>query len=178
MGYTITFYALESQAFARQLLGSTEDVLQKIDERLRQQSPENDAARETLLEAARAICNNNLPPECGWEHFHALAWLAEVTSERVPICPFQDFRHLSYLDDIGIWPWLERFKPPFAVPKVQEDVPQVGFLPADEIESFALPEFDRLPFTDDRDVANARDEFRDVLETLVADRLDLLALLM
>lgn len=177
MGYTITFYAMDSQAFAQRLRESPDGLLEKIEQKLREQSPEDEAAWKTLLDAVRAVCDGKLPDPCGWEHFYALGWLAEVTAERVPICPFRDFNHLSYLDDIGIWPWLERFTPPFPVPHCVEDVPKVGFLPADQIESFALPEFERLPTTNDRDVINARDEFRDVLETLVPDGLDLLAIL-
>jgi hypothetical protein len=178
MGYTISFYAMDSQAVARRLRESSEDLLKKIEEQLRRQAPECESERQNLLNAARGICRGEIPENCGVEYFLALTWLAGETSERVPICRFQEFRRLSYLDAVGIWPWFARFQPPFALPRGEDDGPQAGFLPWAEIDSFAFPEFFRLPATEDRDVLNARDEFRYVLETLVPDKLDLLAVLM
>jgi hypothetical protein len=176
MSYTILFYAMDAEAFGRRLSDSPAELLDAIDQRLRERSID-EPVRASVLEATRAICRREIPELCGAPYFDALCWLAEVTSERIQICPFQEFNRLSYLEATAIWPLLARFAPPWPVPRGEDDVPQVGFLPAGEIAPFALAEFSRLPPTDDRDLANARDEFRDVLETLVPDGLDLLAVL-
>jgi hypothetical protein len=178
MGYTVTFYAMDGQRLARDMRDAPSDVLGKIESRLRERAPSEGTATRGVLDAAARLCRGDLPPDCDLEYFCALCWLAEVTAERVTICSFQDFRHLSYLEEIGIWPWMQRRPPPFPVPRCQDESPQVGFLSVNDIETFALPEFARLPRSDDRDVLNARDEFRDVLESLVPDQLDLLGVLL
>jgi len=178
MGYSIHFFAMDAKALAGRFLAEGNVLVELAEKRIREEGVFDEHDIQSTLTKATEICQGKLPPECDAEYFDALCWLAEATSEKVHICSLNDFRRLSYLDAIGIWPWLERFEPPFAVPRGEEDIPKVGFLPAAEIESFALPEFARLPATSDRDVVNARDEFRDVLETLVPDGLDLLAVLM
>jgi hypothetical protein len=179
MGYTITFYAIDGQVFARQLQESSEDLLEKIEQSLRDQPPEDDSARQVLLDAACRICRDDIPVDGGLEYFYALCWLAEVASERVTVCSFQGFRRLSFLDAIGFWPWLLRHPAPFPVPHSVDSCPAVGFFPVADMEAFLpLPESPRLPPSEDRDVLNARDEFCDVLETLIRDRLDMLAVLL
>lgn len=178
MGYTVTFYATSGQNIVRQMQNSPSELLARVESRMHDQRDMNPADVPIVLDTAGRICRGDLPPDCGLEFFSALCWLAEVTSERVTICPFQDFRHLSYLDEIGIWPWLLRHHPPFPIPRCSEPPPEVGFLSLNNIEQFVLSEFDKLPKSDDRDIVNARDEFRDVLETLIPDKLDLLAILL
>ncbi len=177
MAYTVTFYAMDGKAFAAEMRESFGDLLGRIEARASEHSADAEAKRQVLA-AAAAICRGDLPPECELEYFCALCWLAEVTSELVTVCSLQDFRHLSYLEEIGIWPWMLRRTPPFPVPRCQEEYPEVGFLSVEDIETLALPEFARLPQSDDREVLNARDDFRDVLESLVPDRLDLLGVLL
>jgi hypothetical protein len=176
MGYAVMFYAMDGNGFARQLRDSCEELLEKV----RQQSK---ACGDPgyVIDVARRICRDEIPDRLprsfGLDYFYALCWLAEVASERVQICSFQGFRSLAYLDEIGIWPWLLRRPPPFPVPRSGDEAPSVGYLPVNDIQRFALPEFARLPLSRDQDVVNARDEFRDVLETLIPDHLDLLAVL-
>ncbi len=178
MGFTITCYAMDSQVFARQLQESPEDLLDRIDQLLQHQLPEDYTARQVLLDTARRICRDDIPADCGLEYFCALCWLAEIASERVTLCSFQGFRRLSFLEAIGIWPWLMRHAAPFPIPYSEDSCPSVGFFPVADMDAFlALPESARLPPSKDRDVLNARDEFCDVLETLVRDRIDLLAVL-
>jgi hypothetical protein len=178
MGYAITFYALNGRDFARRLREST-TLLQEVEARIHEaaQGEYDEQGLHLALTTANIICRNEIPADCGLEYFYSLCWLAEVAAERVAIYPYQGFRHLSYLEEIGVWTWFQQARPPFAVPICNEPPPEVGFLAADDIEHRALPAFDALPPNECRDVNNARDELKDVLETLVSDRLDLLAVL-
>ncbi len=178
MGYTVTFYAMNGTAVAEDMRRAQPELVARIEKLIHQQSDASNNEVRVVMDAFVQLCRGDVPPDCGIEFFSAFCWLAEVTAERVTICPFQDFRHLSYLDEIGIWPWLLRHPPPFPVPRCSDETPQIGFLSLQDIEHFALQEFSRLPPTQDRDVLNARDEFRDVLETLIPDQLDLLAVLL
>ena len=153
-------------------------LLQAAAEIMRQQGDFTEEGVRDIVGKVATICRGKLPAICDDEYFDALCWLAEAVGDKVEICPFQDFRRLSYLDNVGVWPWFQRFPPPFSLPRGADDTPQAGFLPWSELKSFAIPEFSRLPATDDSDVLNARDELRFVLETLVPDRLDLLAVLL
>lgn len=177
MTHTCTFYAIDAQAFARQLLHSAGEVLAKVESRIREQGYSNPVWIKRILDAVDVLCRGELPSDCGFEYFLGLCWVAGAAWEPVTICSFQDFRRLSYLEEIGVWPWLQRRAPPFPVPRCREEAPQVGFLAVEDIETFALAEFSHLPKSVERDVLNARDEFRDVLDSLVVDHLDLLAVL-
>jgi hypothetical protein len=105
-----------------------------------------------------------------------LCWLAEVLGEKINIPSFNDFK-AWFLDDIGIWPWLLRSPSPFAVPVCSDPPPQVGFLSVDDMQRLALPGFNQLPPAGYPEVDYARQEFQEVLESLVEDKLDLLAVL-
>jgi hypothetical protein len=168
---------MDAKNVSSRFAAERESLLESTAEIMRQQGDFSDEDMQSTLSKVAEICQGKLPATCDVEYFNALCWLGEAVGEKVEICPFQDFRRLSYLDAVGIWPWFRRFPPPFSLPNSEENVSQAGFLPWTELESFALPEFSQLPDTDDSDVLNARDEFRYVLETLIPDKLDLLAVL-
>jgi hypothetical protein len=171
MSYTVAFYAMDGHAFARQMREEPYALVNKVRER----SGINDQACTQILED---ICRGNLTDDCDPNYYIGLCWLADVASERVTICNFQDFNHLEYLDEIGIWPLLCRYPPPFPIPRCEEPAPGVGYLPVGQMETVAFPALASLVDSGERDVANAREEFRHVLGTLVCDRLDLLAILL
>jgi hypothetical protein len=183
MGHAITFFALNSQDFAHQMRNSEQELLDRIVQLVRRRSegkpPDEHLESELpiLLDAARRLCQNSVPHDCRHEYFYALCWLADVATERVVIGPFQKFSKFSYITEIGIWPWLLRTHPPFAVPVCREPPPQVGFLSSQDMQSWTLASLNDLPPNNDREVNKARQDFRDVLESLLADQLDLLAVL-
>lgn len=142
---------------------------------------DNESTIQAILNAARNICRNDLPPECGEEYFCALGWLLELTSEHITICEFQDFRYLGYLEDIGIWPWFQRRTPSFPMPRNSKGFPDAGFLSLRDMPEIAATGIQSLPPPRDpytaRYALNAREELQHVLSTLIEDQLDLVAVL-
>lgn len=127
---------------------------------------------------ANRICSGDLPDDCEAGLFDGLCWLAEVASEKVEIPELILFRGLSHLDDIGIWPWFQKSKPPFAVPVCSDPPPEVAFLSSSDIEKIVLTQFNDLPECKHPEAANARQQVYDVLESILEDRLDALAVLL
>ena len=186
MSYAIYFFAMDAESVASQFRSARDELLQRVESHIREQNEADDERhynegqiRRTLAKA-EAICERKLPEECAPEFFDALCWLAEVVGEKITIGSFLGFRHMQFLDEVGIWPWLLRSKPPFMVPVCKHAPPQVGFLSTDDIAKFALPAFAKLPAprAHPTEVNYARQEFQEVVESLAEDKLDLLAVLM
>jgi hypothetical protein len=119
-----------------------------------------------------------LPDDCNIEYFDALCWLAEVGGEKIQVPEFAYFRGLRYLDDTGVWPWFQISPPPFPVPVCPDPFPEIGFLRGSDIEQQVLSSAGSLPKCQDAEATNARQQLLDVLETIVEDRLDVLAILL
>jgi hypothetical protein len=151
MSYSVSFYALNGPVFAGHLRESPQALLDQIETRLRHRTlgageeEEFEAGLQVLLDAAKQLCDAAAPPGCELQNLYALCWLAEVGGERITICPYQAFRHLSFLDDVGVWNWFLEHRPPFPVPQCPDPPPQVGYLPAPQISRFALSAFEHLP---------------------------------
>ena len=176
MGYSLQFFALDAESIANQIRTEPEALLDRMARQVREKDAFDEEELQTALARAAAICEGRLPDDCDPDYFRALCWLMEVVSEEVRIGSFVDF-HWWFIEEAGIWPWLLRSRPPFPVPVCSDPSQQVGFLSVEDIERFALPAFDQLPPTDTSEVSYARQEFREVLESLVEDKLDLLAVL-
>lgn len=88
---------------------------------------------------------------------------------------------MSYLEDIGIWPWFQRRAPSFPLPHSSESYPNAGFLSWQDMPDIVSTGIQNLPPPRDTSAAryalNARDEFQHVLSTLIDDQLDLVAVL-
>jgi hypothetical protein len=174
--YSIYFFVMDAADFAAQLV-ERRLLLDRMVERIRSELECSEREIEESLELAERLCLGKLPDDCEPEYFSALCWLAEAGSEKVQIPPFVLFRSLSFLDDIGIWPFLRKSRPSFAMPVCSDPPPEVGFLPSGDASNM-LAELQELPECDDSEATDARQEFLEVLETIVDDRLDLLAVLL
>lgn len=204
---SIEFYALKEHQFAARLQTQSQALLLDLEQRLNAELEEDDeeensddefeseddgdeddedvldkaATIRVILSAAERICQNDLPVECGEEYFSAFRWLIELASERITICDFQDVRHLSYLEDIGIWPAFQRRTPSFPLPRNSEGYPSVGFLSRQDMPVFVSTGIQKLPQPLDPSIVsyvqNARDELQNVVSSLIDDQLDLVAVL-
>jgi hypothetical protein len=185
MSYSVYFFGIDSARVAREFAVAGGDLLKRVEQHLRdQQRFDDEEIRSTSAKAARII-EGKIPPESDavddddyHEYFDALCWIAAVVGERINVPSFNDFRRLHFLKDIGAWVWLMQSRPIFAVPACREPPPQVGFLSASDIRTFALPRFPNLPPAGYAEAAYARQELQEVMESLAEDGLDLLAVLM
>lgn len=176
MSYTIYFYAMDPDAFARRMADSADTLLTEVHQQMIGSRHCANSDLTPVLEAAKRICARSLPDDCDASYFLALCWLASVAAEPVPIGMFDSIK-LPYLEAIGIWPWMRQHEPPFAIPRSKQTPPEVGYLSAESIRDVALPGFENLPKVDNKAVLHGRNEFREVLESLADDKLALLAVL-
>jgi hypothetical protein len=177
MGCSVYFYAMNANQVAEQFRGQPDVLVNRMKQLLRDGGSDEEEIEE-CVEQAIAICGGELPDDCEMEYFFTFRWLIEGVSEEIEIGSFREFRSWFNFEEIAIWPWMTRTKPPFPVPVSDEPGAEVGFLSVEDIEQFALPAFKDLPPTDSPDVAYSREEFKEVLETLVQDKLDLVAVVM
>jgi hypothetical protein len=168
---------MDAKRVAELLRDGSEGLLGNLERSLREDEDFDEVEIQSTLAQAAAICAGELPEDCDVEYFDALLTLAEKVAEPVHIGSFLEFRYWADFEEIGIWPWMLRRKPPFPVPVCAEPGPQVGFLSVEDIAQIALPGFGRLPRIESADGNYAREEFKEVLESLVEDKLDLLAVL-
>jgi hypothetical protein len=129
-----------------------------------------------------------------------------AVGERLQIGLLCDFRHIDFLEDVGIWPWTQQETPPFPMPLSKQPPPGCGFLSVQFMQNVVLPGFDRMPpcgsverlrvgmvqsrkgltavITKQRGSEKprpglispcqlARNQFREIVESVVADKLDL-----
>ena len=176
MSYTLYLFAMNGEEFARRLADSAETLLVETRQRILDSRNYDEDDLAVVLEAARRVCAGDLPEDCDGDYFDALYWIGNVAAEPVPVGEFDSMKYW-YLEAVGIWPWMRKYRPPFPVPRSRETPPEVGYLPAEAIRDFALPAFDALPKTDDAVVRHGRNEFQEVLESLADDNLDLLGVL-
>ncbi|HUE74942.1 MAG TPA: hypothetical protein VMP01_29010 [Pirellulaceae bacterium] len=177
MSYTLHLFAIDGRQFADKLGKSAEEVLKGVREKIFLEKRCDEASARPVLRAAERLCSGNLPVDCPIEYFDALCWLGVVEGEPVKLGCFDSMKY-SYFDRVAIWPWMRRRSPPFSIPDSAETPPEAGYLSADDISGWALSAFDELPVTNDAEVMFARTQFREILESLAEDRLDLLGVVM
>lgn len=175
MGYTVHLFAHEAATFAERLRHQPEAILERTRARVAREGELGPEDLEYGLSLAEAICRGDLPPVCSEDHFWALCWLADTELERIPLNVLVSVKRFAYIEEIGLWPLLGRWSPPFPVPRAESVPPGVGFLPHDRIRPEALPCLANLSGNDEN-VRYARQQFMEVLESLDEDRLDLLAI--
>lgn len=178
MHYSIQFFGLDAKTIGTQFASTPTLFAQQVEQRLRDENQFSEEDIQDVMTKVTAICGGQLPKKCDAEYMDAFCWLMEDVAEKITIGSFVGFRHLQFLDDTGIWPWLLRSPPPFAVPVCENPPPQVGFISADEMERLAMSGTSQLPPADCEEVNYARQEFLEVLESLSSDKLDLLAVLL
>ena len=177
MRHSVYFFALNSVSVADQF-AEPATLLERMEERIRKANQFSDTEIADSIRLARQICEGRRPSDCEPGYFNALCWLLEMASEKVDIPGFVLFRGLSYLDSIGIWPWFQAESPPFPVPVCSAPPPEVGFLTCSRIASTVLPGIEQLPECSDQEEDAARTHFQEVVETILEDGLDLLAVML
>lgn len=177
MGYTVHLFALDADDFAAKLKDQSEELLTRTRTRLEQDDQLEFGDLEYGLGLASQVCRGEIHDKCSEDHFWALCWLADTELERIPLGVLISVKRFSYIEAVGLWPLLAKWKPPFPVPRGDSIPPGVGFLPQGEITLSALPFLDAIP-DDAPDVAYARQQFIEVLESLAEDKLDLLAIVL
>lgn len=170
MQYTVSFFVVSAKEAAHQMSHSTSEVLEKarcfLDEWCK--VPE---AIDPIMEAAERICQGNIPTNAEQPYFDALFTLLSVLGEHIVLGSFQ-FNNIPYINDVGIWPWTQYESPPFPLPRSEEPLPEYGFLSCERMKSVVLPGLERLP-PSKLSGLKARNEFREIVESVVRDGLDL-----
>ena len=172
MDYSVLFFALSGDKFAKQLADPSEKLLKKARRGLARKLKSDPEALESIESAAEAICRGEVPDEAPQEYFDALYTLVDAAGERIDLGTFQ-FGTCLYLEACGIWPWTQQETPPFPLPTTRFPPPEFGFLPRSFMADVVLPGITDLPPNDD--VQLARNQFSEVVESVVADNLDLVA---
>lgn len=170
MQYTVLLFAVSKEAVARQMIDSSEEVLRKTRQFVEQKSDAPDAV-EPIMAAAEAICRGQLPADASQPYFDAFYAIISVLGERIELDSFQ-FGSIVYLEDVGIWPWTQQEVPPFPLPRTKEELPQFGFMSCEFMQNVVLPGIDELPPSTVGQ--RARNEFAEVVESVVDDGLDLI----
>lgn len=175
MGYTVHLFALDADAFASELSEQSENILQQTRARLEHEKQLDANDIDYGLTLATAICRGDMPNDCSEDYFWSLCWIADTVLERIPLGVLISVKRFSYIREVGLWPLLERWQPPFAAPRSTSMPPGVGFLPHQQISATAIPFLGELS-DQDVDATYARQQFVEVLESLDEDHLDLLAI--
>jgi hypothetical protein len=174
MRYSVYLYALDGLAFARKLVDESEQILERTRAHLKQEGRVKGRALKYGLKLAADICRGDLPAECSDDYYWALIWMADTELEPITINPLIGFRKIGYIEEVGLWPLLGEWSPPFPAPRGGGLSPAIGYLPKDQIAARALPALAALPIAEEY-VRQARRQFVEVLETLDEDGFDLLA---
>jgi len=196
MRHTVHIFALNANSLADDLKRNSDHVIAKVSSWLCK-SDIKVADREFGLRLVNEICSRDLPETCNDDYFWALCWICEALCERVELPVLTDFCGLDFLAASRIWQVLSRASPPFLVPRSNTFPPGVGFLACESMDDamLELARFDPGDRADDfadalrrqtgaprrpTDQATewaryARTQFVDLVESLVEDGLDLLA---
>ena len=176
MGYTVHLFGLDGKDFAERLVNDGKEILDQTRARVQKERRVSKGDLERGMEIAQAICNGELPKECDDDYFWVLCWIGDTVLERIPSSGLAGVNHFDYIEEVGVWPLLGRWKPPFPVPRSSEVPPAVGYLPREAMAETAIPELEQLP-EPGPDAANARRTLIEVIESLDEDELDLLTVI-
>lgn len=177
MSYTLHLFALDGQQFGDRMKISAEALVKNVGGRILAEKRCEPADAEPVLLAIRDLCSGRIPADCPIDYFDALCWMAATVGEPIKLGCFDSMK-FSFFDRVAIWPWMRRGTPPFTIPHSVETPPEAGYLSVEDMTCQALSAFDELPPTVDAEVEFARGQFREILESLVEDRLDLLGVVM
>jgi hypothetical protein len=172
MQYSVLFFALSAERFATQMNDASSKLMERLRKKLRRELKSTPEHIVPIEAAARELCQGNVPPDAPQTFFDAFATLVTVFGEQIRLESFQ-FDTCLYLEDVGIWPWTQQESPPFPVPKTRQPLPQIGFLSSFFMQSEVLPGFSKLPPCSEGRLA--RNQFQEVVDSVVADNLDLVA---
>lgn len=171
MLYSVQFYALSGEEFARMLGTQPDEIRKEVDVYLDRELRDNIRAISPIRRAANSIFNGMIPKFAAQEYFDALFAILNVNAERISLAPLQDFKHYWYLDEAGFWPWFQQEAPPFPLPRAKEPPPEFGYASARFLRDVVLPGIPGLRPCDDAKVA--RNQFSEIAESVADDGLDL-----
>lgn len=177
MHYTIHFFALDAPAVAEKFQQEPAKIADRVVELMKAGDDVPDEQVADSRELAQSICTGKFSEGEAHEEINVLCWICEAVGEKIDIPPFNFFRSLNYLDDIGVWPLFQAEKPPFPVPTADDELPEVGFMSRSAIKRQTASEFAELPECSDPEAEDARDELLGILESLCNDNVDLIAIL-
>jgi hypothetical protein len=171
MHYTVAFYAAKADDLWRTMTQEPDAVLQKVRTYVEEAVIETGDV-EPIMAAAASLCQGNVPPDAPQTYFDAFSSILQVLTERIEMSNYQ-FKHITYFEEIGIWPWTQLERPPFPMPQTtKSNVPlEFGFLPCHLIRETVLPGMEQLPPT--TEAKPARMEFAEIAESIADDNLDL-----
>jgi hypothetical protein len=197
VGYTVHLFAHNSDLFTERIGKDREGLIRETRARLIKERKLDTSDIKHGLELIDRIFQDNLPAICDEDYFWALCWVADTVLERIPLEDFIHIKGFSFIEKVGLWPMLAQWTPPFVVPKSLSIPPAVGFAPHVDIARAVIPALvamdNAVPvprysitgrpiperFWNDANgpyVKQARRQFREVLESLVEDGMDLLAI--
>ncbi|MFC1757905.1 hypothetical protein ACFL2H_03945 [Planctomycetota bacterium] len=173
MSYTAYLYGHRSAEFAERLETDAESLVDAVSRWL--------AANELdSLDGVSASACIEIVRSAKWQPFEVytqcLEAVAEATMEAIRIPELGEFRSFSNLEEFGLIPGLLTNAAPYPLHCGQLDDLAVGFLPWSQMATFSFSDDCNLGMLSNEEIEFGRDEFRGVLESLVDDQLDLLAL--
>lgn len=177
MAYTIHFFAMKADVIGERFRREPEAVADEVVAKIADDGQPTEQDLVNSRQFAQTVCTGNFSPEDAADEINTLCWMCELAGEKIDIPNFNFFRSVSFLEDIGIWPLFEEEKPPFPVPECTDGIPAVGYLSFASIKRHTESEFGELPECQDSQSEDARDDLLGIMETLVEDKLDLLAIL-
>lgn len=172
MQYTVLFFAVKGEELSGRMTESIGEVLDQTRRCVEKSCTEPDAIGP-IMEAAEAICRGNMPDESSQPYFDAFLAILNVLGERIELGSFE-FNTCLYLEDVGVWPWTQQENPPFPLPRSKEPLPHFGYMSRDFMHRVVLPGIDQLPPCE-MGGHTARNEFAEIVESVVDDGLDLIA---
>ena len=172
MAYCVYFYGLDARQYVE--LVTAEGLV----ERVRRNAMQLPALTEEDLSTIEKLVSDGIgegwPQSSANDAFVAYHWLMETIAEPIIVESLFGFRSWSYWSGAGLWPSFLRERPPFPAPCGLGDVPNVGFLSVDNMIGILAGDE-----SEDMVVAPAsrvvRSEVLEILESLVEDRIDLIA---
>jgi hypothetical protein len=173
MQYLVVFFAASANNLAMELSESTSEVLEKARQFVEEKSDDSEAA-EKIIEAAEDVCGKKIPADAPQVYFDAFYAILSVLTERIALDSFE-FGSCLYMMDLGIWPWTQQETPPILLPRKQDGTPpEFGYMSCDFMRKVVLPRMSKLP-PSEMGCQRARNEFEEVVESVVSDGLDLFA---
>lgn len=173
MSYTIYFYACSSKEIAS-LVKSDAFLVERTLDRVKESTQ---ATKDDIVELQRILksgLRGEWPTSDNSDAFLAFHWMLETIAEPIPVEQLFEFRKWQYWESTGLIRSLIDQEPPFSVPKSSVCPPTVYFLPNSRMESVVNERFD----TQEHDSQVLREELNSIIESVLTDGLDLIAVVL
>lgn len=172
MPYCVYFYGLDARQYLE--LVTAEGLVDRVRQNAQQLPALTEEDLSTIENLVREGISGAWPQSSANDAFVAYHWLMETVAEPIIVESLLGFRSWSYSSGAGLWESFLRERPPFPAPCGLGDVPNVGFLSVNDMIGILAGNV-----SDDTAVAPAsrvvRSEVLEIMESLVEDRIDLIA---